>query len=478
MSSLDEKDNSSAVAASINNVESQGEVHKVIWYRSSYYNAIILGLCNFCAPGLWGAMNSLGAGGAQSPYLVNTANALIFCLMVVSASLSSSLVNLVGIKITLILGTLGYAPYAAGLYVNNRFGTEWFVLFGAALCGLAAGTFWMAEAAVALSYPEPERQGKFLGLWLSFRIGGQVVGGAINLGINAKRNEAGSVSYTVYLIFIALQCLAPVAGFFLTKPENVQRTDGAIVNLQSKHSAWTEFKLVYKLFTRPKSVFFTYISCTSILLLSCRTSLTPFIVWFTVRSRALGSFVSGLAAALAGNLMGRLLDNEKWSLRFRARASFFITATLQGALLAWNVGNSYHYIRTKPSYDWVDAGFGNGFAVFVLQVANFQICYMTLFWICGEIAETPEEVVRIAGLLRATESASQAVSYGLSSVPSFANIGGAALNLGMWGVAVVPGWLIIRQIGTKYGKHLRERHEDRIDQKLAEPQLLNGSVSR
>ncbi|KAL1732944.1 major facilitator superfamily domain-containing protein [Schizophyllum commune] len=472
MSSLDEKDNSSAVATSINNVESQGEVHKVIWYRSSYYNAIILGLCNFCAPGLWGAMNSLGAGGAQSPYLVNTANALIFCLMVVSASLSSSLVNLVGIKITLILGTLGYAPYAAGLYVNNRFGTEWFVLFGAALCGLAAGTFWMAEAAVALSYPEPERQGKFLGLWLSFRIGGQVVGGAINLGINAKRNEAGSVSYTVYLIFIALQCLAPVAGFFLTKPENVQRTDGAIVNLQSKHSAWTEFKLVYKL------VFFTYISCALLSLLSCRTSLTPLIVWFTVRSRALGSFVSGLAAALAGNLMGRLLDNEKWSLRFRARASFFITATLQGALLAWNVGNSYHYIRTKPSYDWVDAGFGNGFAVFVLQVANFQICYMTLFWICGEIAETPEEVVRIAGLLRATESASQAVSYGLSSIPSFANIGGAALNLGMWGVAVVPGWLIIRQIGTKYGKHLRERHEDRIDQKLAEPQLLNGSVSR
>ena len=118
-----------------------------------------------------------------------------------------------------------------------------------------------------------------------------------------------------------------------------------------------------------ESVFFTYISCALFLLLSCRTPLTLLLVWFTVRSRALGSFVSGLAAALAGNLMGRLLDNEKWSLRFRARASFFITATLQGALLAWNVGNSYHYIRTKPSYDWVDAGFGNGFAVFVLQVA-------------------------------------------------------------------------------------------------------------
>ncbi|KAI4524914.1 hypothetical protein K525DRAFT_266557 [Schizophyllum commune Loenen D] len=399
--------------------------------------------------------------------------------MVLSATLSSSLVNVVGIRNTLILETLGFAPYAAGLYTKYvlhrhlvhlelmilqqplRHGMQWFVLFGAALCGLAAGTFWMAEAAIALSYTEPERQGKFLGLWLTFKIAGQIVGGAINLGVNANRNEAGSVSYT---------CTSYSLPF-------VQRRDGAKVKLQSKHSTWTELKLVFKLFRRPKfllliplianyiyteSVIFTYIS-----------------LWFTVRSRALGSFVSGLAAAVAGNLMGRLLDNDRWSHRFRARTSFFITITLQDALLAWNVANSWFYIRSSPHYDWSDSGFGNGFAVFVLQVANFQICYMALFWYCGELAETPEEVVRIAGLLRATESASQAVSYGLSSIPSFAHIGaiearpwctGYPASLYIWGVAVVPGWLIVRQIGPKYGKH---RHENPSNEKLAEiePQL-------
>lgn len=46
------------------------------WHRSTFYNAIILGLCNFLAPGIWGAMNSLGAGGEEKPYLVNGANAL------------------------------------------------------------------------------------------------------------------------------------------------------------------------------------------------------------------------------------------------------------------------------------------------------------------------------------------------------------------------------------------------------------------
>jgi MFS family permease len=123
------------------------------------------------------AMNSLGAGGEEKPYLVNGANALTFCLMVVSCFFSSVIVKRIGIKWALVFGTMGYAPYAAGLYTNNRFGTEWFVLFGAALCGISAGVFWMAEAAIALSYPEPYNQGRFLGFWLSFRIGGQVVGG-------------------------------------------------------------------------------------------------------------------------------------------------------------------------------------------------------------------------------------------------------------------------------------------------------------
>lgn len=83
-------------------IQTQGTVK---WYRSTFFNMTILGLCNFAAPGIWGAMNSLGAGGAQKPYLVNTANALTFSLMVVSCLCSSALVKFIGIKGALIFGT-------------------------------------------------------------------------------------------------------------------------------------------------------------------------------------------------------------------------------------------------------------------------------------------------------------------------------------------------------------------------------------
>ena len=215
-------------------------------------------------------MNSLGAGGATTPRLVNAFNALMFCLMVISCYFSCVIVHYIGIKGGLIFGTyvwalmlsrtshslvsrIGYAPFAAGLYTNNRFGTEWLTMFGAALCGICAGVFWMAEAAIAITYPEPWNKGKALGYWLTYRLGGQILGGTINLGINADRDQAGKVSYTVFLtlcffIFIALQACGPLIALFCNPPSKVQRRDGRKVNLSIAHNPWYEIKATIKLF--------------------------------------------------------------------------------------------------------------------------------------------------------------------------------------------------------------------------------------
>ncbi|KAL2009960.1 hypothetical protein VTN00DRAFT_5767 [Thermoascus crustaceus] len=39
------------------------------WYRTTFFNAFVIGGVGFVAPGLWNAMNALGAGGAQKPFL-------------------------------------------------------------------------------------------------------------------------------------------------------------------------------------------------------------------------------------------------------------------------------------------------------------------------------------------------------------------------------------------------------------------------
>lgn len=348
----------------------------VKWYRSTFYNALILGLCNFLAPGIWGAMNSLGGGGDESPYLVNAANALTFCLMVLSCFFGSVVVRYIGIKWTFIIGTMGYAPFAAGLYTHNRFGFDWLVLLGAALCGLSAGIFWMAEAAIALAYPEPHNQGRFLGFWLSFRVGGQIVGGAVNLGINIKRNTAGKVSYTVFIIFIVLQALGPFAGLLLNKPSQVQRTDGLPVRLRITKSPWVEVKEMTKLFFSRN--FLLIVPLISQAVYSEAVMYSYQDLWFSVRARALGSFLSGIIALILGNVLGAFLDRKNISLKKRNRFTFFTVLALQGGWWIWGTILVTEFHKTNPSYDWVDPGFGRAFALFLFLVAGFQLNYLYL----------------------------------------------------------------------------------------------------
>lgn len=136
----------------------------------------------------------------------------------------------------------------------------------------------MAEAAIAIAYPEPWNKGKALGYWLTYRLAGQILGGAINLGLNADRDQAGKVTYTVYLVFIALQCAGPVVGLFLNPPSKVQRKDGKKVVLAIFENPWFEVKETTRLFFTKRfllillwigqavfseAVFFTYLASKS-----------------------------------------------------------------------------------------------------------------------------------------------------------------------------------------------------------------------
>ena len=75
------------------------------------------------------------------------------------------------------------------------------------------------------------------------------------------------------------------------------------------------------------------------------------------------------------------------------------------------------------------------------------------------LAKDEPDVVRLSALLRGTESAWQAVSYGLESVKVFARFGGVYLNFGLWAVALLPAWLVLRHYGVTAGFSAEERAE-------------------
>lgn len=170
-------------------------------------------------------------------------------------------------------------------------------------------------------------------------------------------------------------------------------------------------------------------------------------MWFSVRARALGSLVSGIVAVTVGNLLGSYLDRTGIPLRIRARSTFWTIAIIQGALWLWGTVLVTEFHRTRPVYDWSSPGFGRGFALFVLLTTLFQVNYLFLYFIISNLATDESQVIRYAALLRGSESGWQAVSYGITSIKIFSEVGGVYWNFALWAVAIFPAWLVIREFG-------------------------------
>lgn len=135
--------------------------------------------CIFRTITKWPSLLGLGAGGLAEPFFVNAANVITFAIMVVLSPVFAVLSNRWSLKWVLVLGTLGFAPYSAALYCNSVYGTQWFLLFGAATCGISvrfalslsfvlpvtdkkqAAALWVSEAAIGVGYPEENRKAAY-----------------------------------------------------------------------------------------------------------------------------------------------------------------------------------------------------------------------------------------------------------------------------------------------------------------------------
>ncbi|KAF2277306.1 MFS general substrate transporter [Westerdykella ornata] len=386
------------------------------WYRSPLFNVIMVGLISFTQPGIWNALNNTGAGGQQEPYLVNGANSLTFGIMAFGCSIFAVLSNKFGLKTVLILGTLGYAPYSASLYVNNRYGTEWFVLFGGATCGIAASALWASEGAIALGYADVKERGRFTGIWLGLRELGQLIGSSIQLSLNVRDGKRGKVGYTTYLVLIGIQCAGLPLAMLVSPPQKVLRADRRKLsdpttntNLKKEFAKWWRLLRTKQFFLLiPILVGFNWNNTYQGIYLT---------KYFSVRSRALGALSSGLAATAANIFWGWFYDLKYFSRPQLAKLTWSLFSIVMLALFAWQVVNEKRYADAAPkvTLDWAQPGFGRGFAVNVLFRFMNESHYMFVYWILGTFFDDIETLTLGVGLVRTFESVGSAIAFGVGA---------------------------------------------------------------
>lgn len=418
------------------------------FYRSVLFQIVIVGFVSFTQPGIWNALNNLGAGGEQKPYLVNGANALTYGIMIIGCTLAGPLCNVIGCKWTLVLGAVFYTPYASSLYCNNRYGIEWYVLFGAALCGIGASMFWASEAAIAVGYPTEAQRGRMVSIWLGIRNLAPLIGGAISMAFNTSGDESGKVSYSTYLVLIAIQCLGAPAALLLSPPEKVQRPDGSRVpHLKRQDTSFRgELLGIWHVVRRPEFALLIPIFITGIWGTTYQSNYLT--TYFSVRSRALASLLTAIANLFADLVMALITDMR--SIGTQAHRAWWAWAALAvwiTALWIWQLITQIHFVHDPSPVDWAggDFRFNNAIAVLILWKFFYEAQLAYVYWLVGTYHHVDGTLERTVGVLRTFESVGSCFSYVVGAT-HWPFLNQAILSFSLWAACLIPTTLAVRLV--------------------------------
>ncbi|GKT43772.1 UNC93-like protein 2 [Colletotrichum spaethianum] len=404
------------------------------FFRSVPFQIFVACGVSFTAPGMWDALGGLGAGGAAEPYAVSAANAL------------GAINNRIGLPYGLALGAIGYPLYGAGLYTNNVNANTWFMLFGSALCGISAGFFWAAEAAIIIGYPSPGDRAFYLAIWQTAKAAGPIVGGAINLGLNANRKTTGSVSSSTYIVFIVIMCLGLPIALCLSPASKVWRKDGTRINTSMASSWGGEFKAVGRLFASRRILLLLPAFFISYFYNGFMS--TWLATYFTVRSRAFSSFFTNFAGIFSSFLIAALLDNQQIYIKTRGRIAFLsIIVVLMGTWIWATVLQKQIYDADEPpAYDWFQGGFGKSYALVFFWQFGGQAFQQFLYWLVGQYATDLSDLSRHTGILRGTEALGQTVAWAMQSEGNANHFVSIGLNFGITVLCLFPTWIVLSEL--------------------------------
>ncbi|OJJ53360.1 hypothetical protein ASPSYDRAFT_62003 [Aspergillus sydowii CBS 593.65] len=445
------------------------------WYRTTIFNVSVVAVCAFIAPGLWAAMNGLGGAGSADPYYVNAANAVIFCLQVVVCVFGSSLIAKIGLKWAFAIGMVGFPIYASSVYCNVKYNNTWYIMLACVIDGICSGIFWLTEGAIVLAYPEKHRRGKYLAYWLASRIMGQMIGGAVTLGVNAGNKEEGHISVQTYLVFISIQAIGPFVAATLSSPEKVQRSDQSKVRVNLPSGLKAELHAMWKLLGRTEILLLLPMMFQSVFSEAFFSTYNA--TYFTVRSRALSSLVASTCVIIANFLLGFFLDWRRLSVNTRAMAAFVIIYAFELSLYVYAmvINKEYERQETQPVFDWTDDGFGRAVCVYILMLVGFNLMYDYLYWLIGTVNRDGGDIIRLSAVVRGVESAGQAISYGINSIDTFLLSSAVAVNLSFFAACIVPSAFVIYRVGIVNGVKVHDIQQDETPPQASEEA---GEVSR
>ncbi|KAJ9130960.1 Peroxidase [Pleurostoma richardsiae] len=421
-------------------------------YRSVAFQMVLLSMLSFSGPSMSNAISGLGGGGLATPYTANAASATQYSTSVLIAMFGGPLISTIGIPIGCIIGAIGFPLSGSGFYVNSKYGVQWYLIFAKAIYGITSAFLYIAEASAMISYPEEHRRGFYISIWVIMRNIGSIIGGAITFGLNISRNGYGGVSANTYLVFLGLECLGLPAAFLMTRTRKVIRSDGWGVPMLPTKTWKQECRLLWEHHRQKRTLMLIPIYI-----------LTYFGdgVWgtynslhFSVRARALSSFIGPVLAVFINPFFGMILDMKMVNPRRKGTIAFWVWMLPTMAMLIWVMVN-LKWFNDQPNdlrLDYAQPTTARWFATwfpYLIYVVNGWMSQTLVYWVLGQFASDVATNARTGGVFRSWETVGQAVSYGINSKASnkFIPFG---VYIGLFAVAMPLFWTVLMELPKEH----------------------------
>ncbi|PCH44644.1 hypothetical protein WOLCODRAFT_123884 [Wolfiporia cocos MD-104 SS10] len=393
------------------------------FYTTPMAQVVLVGITCFGTVGMYQAIGNLGAGGTGNISLFDIANGVLYGFFAVTGCISGGINNVLGPRLTLFLGTLGYALYLGGLWCYQAHAVSWFLILSGALLGISAALLWSAQGSIMMSYPLENDKGRaFAYFWAIFHLG-TFMGAVIAFTINIRSGELGSVSTGTYLAFLIIIAFGIASALLILPPDRIVRADGTRVAIRAHASPREEIVGMWQTLRDWRVFALLPMWFSSIYFYSYQGALNT--ACFDGVTRALNAVLEGAGAILGALLIGIfVLDSPFPQLQVgrRTRGYLGLGAVVLATSAVWICGLAWQVTFTRadtarmPLINYHDKAYRDKAPLFFFYYFA-DACYQALaYWIMSALTNDPFKLARFAGLYKAVQSAGAAGSYGMDSV--------------------------------------------------------------
>ncbi|KAH9097397.1 hypothetical protein LEN26_002190, partial [Aphanomyces euteiches] len=406
---------------------------------------LIVAFVCFTCPGLFNALGSIAAGINDETISYN-GSAILYAFFAVFGLFGGGVVNIIGPKWTLFIGTWGYVLYASSLLVMDKnfdkvekvytSGAKSYFYATNAILGVCAGFLWTAQGQICMAYPTSETKGKYFGMfWVIFNLGG-TLGGFLAFGTNY--NTTGNVASTAtYIVFLVLMSCGAFLSLVLANPENVIRNDGTAVKVERLPSPASELIETAKVFLDPKMLLLFPLFAYSNWFYNYHSFYNTAL--FNARSASLAAAFYWAAQMLGAYTVGIFLDRPG-AKKTKALKSILVIGVLIMVMWAsalWmQIDFEFGLAAKKKGIDFKEGRYWLKALLYMFWGFNDAIVQVWSYWLMGQYSDDLGTLGRYAGYYKCVQSGMAAVSWRLGGIPISANAS-LAINWGLSFVALI-----------------------------------------